>query len=228
MSEKYIRPEDACRILKITNRTLYNWDVKGLLKNTKTKGGHRRYLLSDVIEKSGGKQESPPDERRKICYCRVSTRGQKEDLERQIQFFKERYPDYEIISDYGSGINFKRKGFNSILESAIKGNIREVVVTHKDRLCRFGFELVERIITQDNKGKIVVLDKQETSPQEELVSDLISIITVFSSRIYGLRSNSIKKQIRDQTTKNSEDSSLSNGEREEADSIGNGTIQVVL
>jgi len=223
---EYIRPEDACRILKITNRILYNWDSKGLLKSVKTKGGHRRYMRTDVLEKAGKKEESNPG--RNICYCRVSTRGQKEDLERQIEFFRCKYPNHEIISDYGSGINFKRKGFNSILDSSIKGNINEIVVTHRDRLCRFGFELIERIITQGGKGKIVVLNKKETSPQEELVGDLISIITVFSSRLYGLRSNSIKRQIRQQTSENDKDTIVSNGERERTTSDDDGSIQVVL
>ena len=141
--------------------------------------------------------------KRNIYYCRVTTSSQKEDLERQIEYFRCKYPDYEIIKDIGSGLNFKRKGFNTILDSAIKGDIGEVVVTHKDRLCRFGFELVLRIIESTN-GKILVLDKEETSPEKELVNDILSIITVFSSRLYGFRSNSIKNKIRKASTSTSE------------------------
>jgi predicted site-specific integrase-resolvase len=141
--------------------------------------------------------------KRNICYCRVSTSSQKEDLERQVEYFRCKYPDYEIVKDIGSGINFKRKGFNSILDSAFKGDIGEIVVTHRDRLCRFGFELVLRIIESTN-GKILVLDKEETSPEKELVNDILSIITVFSSRLYGLRSNSIKNKIREATSSCSE------------------------
>jgi len=107
--------------------------------------------------------------KRNICYCRVSTSSQKEDLERQVEYFRCKYPDYEIVKDIGSGLNFKRKGFNTILDSAFKG---EIVVTHKDRLCRFGFELVLRIIESTN-GKILVLDKEETSPEKELVNDIL-------------------------------------------------------
>ena len=210
-SGKYIRPEEACKILRVTTRTLYNWEEKGMLASARTKGGHRRYLLSDVLEKSGIKDERS---RRKICYCRASTRGQKKDLERQIEYFSVKYPDHEIVSDYGSGINFKRKGFNSILDSAVKGDIGEVVVTHKDRLCRFGFELIERIIVQYGKGRIVVLDQKETSPQEELVGDLISIITVFSSRLYGLRSNALKRKIKEQACQNDQDPPSSEREGE--------------
>ena len=141
--------------------------------------------------------------KRNICYCRVSTSSQKEDLERQVEFFRCKYPNHEIIKDIGSGLNFKRKGFNSILDFAFKGDIGEVVVTHKDRLCRFGFELVLRIIESTN-GKILVLDKEETSPEKELVNDILSIITVFSSRLYGLRSHAIKNKIREATSSCSE------------------------
>jgi len=192
MSETYIRPQQACRLIKVCDRTLVKWYEQGKLKGIKTKGGQRRYLLSDVLSKAG--KELP---KRKICYCRVSTASQKEDLERQIEFFRTQYPDYEIIKDIGSGINFKRKGFNSILDSAIQKNIGEVVVTHRDRLCRFGFELTRRIIEEHSQGKIVVLNQEETSPEKELINDLISIITVFSSRLYGLRSHSLKKKIKE-------------------------------
>jgi predicted site-specific integrase-resolvase len=126
------------------------------------------------------------------------------------------YPEHEIVSDIGSGINFKRKGLLSILDSAIKGDIEEIVVTHRDRLCRFGFELIERVITSGSQGKIVVLNQRKTSPQQELVDDLVSIITVFSSRLYGLRSHQIAKQIKQITkeestgeTQDSEDQDIS-------------------
>jgi excisionase family DNA binding protein len=228
MSDQYIRPEEACKLLRVTTRTLFRWESKGLLHSIRTKGGHRRYLRSEILKQE--EQESE-DDRRRICYCRVSSRGQKEDLERQIEYFRNKYPHHEIISDYGSGINFKRKGFNSILDSALQGNIAEVVVTHKDRLCRFGFDLVERIISGHSNGKIVVLDQQKTSPQEELVDDLISIITVFSSRLYGLRSHSLKRQIKEQATKTSQDSQdeiVSNGGGKNQSPTDDGTIQMVL
>lgn len=192
MSAKYIRPKEASQLLKVSQNTLRTWDNKGIIKSIRTKGKQRRFLLSSILS-----QQSNSEEKRKICYCRVSSHGQKEDLERQVIFFKNKFPDHEIIKDIGSGINFKRKGLNSILESAINGSIQEVVVTHKDRLCRFGFELFQKIIEQYSNGKILVLDKKETSPNQELIDDLISIVTVFSSRIYGLRSHSIKNKIKE-------------------------------
>ena len=116
----YYRPEDVCRILKITSRTLARWNKEGKLNFIRTEGKHRRYLKKDI----DSRRIKPDKIRKRICYCRVSTSGQKEDLDRQIQFFKLNYPDYTIISDNGSGINFKRKGFKTILESAIKGDNR--------------------------------------------------------------------------------------------------------
>lgn len=198
--EKYLRPEEVSKLLKVTVRTLLNWDYKGQLKSVRTKGGHRRYLESDVFTRLSA-EEQIKQQKRNICYCRVSTPSQREDLERQAEFFSVKYPQYEIIKDIGSGINFKRKGFNSILDSAIQGNIGEIVVTHRDRLCRFGFELIQRIIEQHSDGKIVVLHQEETSPEKELVNDLLSIITVFSSRLYGLRSHSLKKKIKEEASK---------------------------
>ena len=195
--ENYLRPEEVSKLLKVTVRTLLNWDYKGELKSVRTKGGHRRYLESDVFTRLPAEDQLKKI-KRNICYCRVSTPGQREDLERQAQFFSTQYPQHEIIKDIGSGINFKRKGFNSILDSAVQGDIGEVVVTHKDRLCRFGFELIQRIIEGHSDGKIVVLNQEETSPEKELVNDLLSIITVFSYRLYGLRSHSLKKKIKEE------------------------------
>ena len=190
--QEFITPREASKLLKVTTRTLEMWECAGKIPCIRTKGGHRRFLLSDVLSKAG-----VVPERTRIAYCRVSSVSQKEDLERQVEFFQTHYPHYTIVRDIGSGLNFKRKGLNSILDDAIKGNIQEIVVTHKDRLCRFGFELIERIITSHN-GNILVLNQEHTSPEGDLIADLISIITVFSSRITSLGAikNSIKATLK--------------------------------
>ena len=201
----YITPEKASQLLQVTTRTLQLWSNVGKINSFRTKGHHRRFLLSDIQsiissrDGRGNEECKNGDNRTKICYCRVSTHSQKEDLERQVSYFKQEYPTHTIIKDIGSGLNFKRKGFSTLLDKAIKGDISEIVVTHRDRLCRFGFEVIERILSQNGNGKIVVLNQEKTSPNRELVNDLISIVTVFSSRIHGLRSHSIKKKIKNAT-----------------------------
>ena len=202
--DDYVAPKDAANHLKVSPKTLTLWAGQGDISFIKTNGKHRRYLVSDIKRAIGYSKPVITTDRRRICYCRVSTRGQLKDLERQREFFIGRYPSHEIVTDIGSGLNFNRKGFNSILESALKGNIEEIIITSKDRLCRFAYNLFERVIKQ-SKGRIVVLDEKEYSAEEELVHDLISIITCFSARVYGLRSHKIKKAIREATgVKNNE------------------------
>ena len=180
-----------CKILKVVPNTLRTWERDGKIKCIRTSGGHRRYFFDEDIDTQGTKNK------KKICYCRVSSSGQKEDLDRQVKYLKDQFPDFDIIKDIGSGINFKRKGLRTILELAKEGNLETLVVTYKDRLCRFGFEFFEWAIKEWSNGEILVLNKKESSPEKELTEDLISIITVFSSRIHGLRSYKIKEQIKE-------------------------------
>lgn len=198
--QKYLRPQEVAEYYKVSPTTLKNWTEAGKVTAVKTRGGHRRYLASEIYP-----EENENHQKRKICYCRVSSPSQRDDLQRQVEFFQQEYPNYEIIKDIGSGLNSKRKGFNSVLDAGIKGDIGEVVVTHRDRLCRVNFDLIESIIQKYSQGKIVVLDKKETSPEEELVGDLLSIITVFSGRLHGLRSHSLKRKIKVESTKNHQD-----------------------
>jgi hypothetical protein len=210
--EILLRPEEAARLLQVSKQTRLNWNRDGLIRSYQTKGGHHRYRRSDLLARLSPEQppsNTPEAQRKRIAYCRVSTPSQREDLERQVEWFRSNYPDHEIIRDIGSGINFKRKGFNTLLDLAIQGHLQEVVVTHKDRLCRFGYDFFERIIQDYSNGQIVVLNQGETSPEKELINDLLSIITVFSSRLYGLRSHQLKKQIKEQAGRRQE------GERRE-------------
>lgn len=181
-----------CHYLHISTRELYDWAVEGKIQFIRTKGGHRRYPIEE-LQKLG---VVPQNQGESICYCRVSSSGQKEDLDRQVLYLRSKYPTHTIVKDIGSGLSFKRKNFRSLLVRAIKGNIKEIVVTHKDRLCRFGFEILEEILTQHG-GKIVVLNREDTSKEQELVSDLLAIITSFSGRVHGLRSGKIRNAIRD-------------------------------
>ncbi len=115
------------------------------------------------------------------------------ELNNQIDLLKKLYPDYELLYDIGSGINFKRKNFNKIIKYGIEGKLDTLVLTYKDRLCRIGYELVENILKENSNTNIIIINDELKSPQEEVIEDLIQIITVFSSRVYGLRS--YKKQL---------------------------------
>ena len=126
--------------------------------------------------------------KQKIIYARVSSLGQKNDLERQILSLKNKFPDYKLIKDIGSGMNMNRKGLRKIIDMSIKGEIEEVVVMHKDRLCRFGYELVEDLIKKYSNGKIIIVSKKEDKePKEELVEDVLQIMNIFVSKMNGLR-----------------------------------------
>ena len=188
---KYVKPKEASRIIGVNLDTLRRMAGRNEIKHIRTDTGRYLFDISSFTERST--HEVP--ERKKICYVRVSSRGQKGDLQNQISLLKTKYPDSEIISDYGSGLNFNRKGLQKILDLAHKGELQEVVVTYKDRLCRFGFELFEYILETQSNAKIVVLCHNSTSKESELATDLLSIITVFSARMYGLRK--YKKQIKE-------------------------------
>lgn len=143
-----------------------------------------------------------------FLYTRVSTKKQMDDLSRQIEYVRRpEYANYVLISDIGSGINFKRKGLSTILDSCLQGTIGEVVVAHRDRLCRFGFELIESLITKAG-GKLTVLENNtESTPQTELADDLLAIIHIFSCRQMGKRSYTIKTGKKNNNDKIETDSS---------------------
>jgi predicted site-specific integrase-resolvase len=111
----------------------------------------------------------------------------KKELQNQIDYLKELYPTYEIYTDIGSGINFKRPKFLKLIDLAIKNELEEIVIAYKDRLCRISFELIEYILTKLSNTKITIVNKEDISPDKEVTEDLIQIITVFSSKLYGLR-----------------------------------------
>ena len=128
-----------------------------------------------------------------IGYCRVSGKGQSDDLASQISYLQKHYPDAEIIKDYGSGINFKRRGLLSLLERILRGDKLRVIVAHRDRLARFGSEVIQFLVEQ-NGGEVVVLDETiYGSSEEELTADLLEILHVFSCRLSGLRKYRIKE-----------------------------------
>ena len=125
--------------------------------------------------------------KRKIIYARVSYVGQINDLERQIKLLKEKYPKHELIKDVGSGLNMNRKGLRKIIDYAITGDIEEVVVVYKDRLTRYGYELIEDLIKKYSNGRIILLDDKKKEAKEELVEDVLQIMNIFVAKINGMR-----------------------------------------
>lgn len=174
---KTYKPKELSELLGVSNECLRLWYEEGKIKGTTTKGGHRRYIYKVVEE----------DKRKSFIYARVSSSKQKDDLQRQISYLQERFPNHEVISDIGSGINFKRKGLIKLLECLLAGNIKEVVVAHKDRLCRFGFELFEYVFRKHGSILTILEDKGGKNSPGELADDLLSIITVFTAKYYGSR-----------------------------------------
>lgn len=197
--EEYVSGQKASELLGVHQRTLYQWDKKKWIETIRTPGGKRLYNVKKYIELNNKNESNFKvvnnkeindlyQNKNKIIYARVSSLGQKEDLERQINFLKTKYPSYKLISDIGSGMNLNRKGLRSIIDKAIIGEIEEIVVVHKDRLCRFGYELVEDIITKYSNGKITILEETEKKePKEELVEDVLQIMNIFVAKINGMR-----------------------------------------
>lgn len=175
---KYIPLRKAVEQTGMHPNTLRKYADQGLIKVIKNAAGQRLFDIESYIGESAATIT--------ICYARVSSRHQSNDLPRQKEYLQGLYPSAEVITDIGSGLNFKRKGLLSILERLMRGDKLTIVVAHKDRLARFGFDLI-RYLVEFNGGKIVVLDQSAYSPQQELVSDLLAIITVFGARVNGLR-----------------------------------------
>lgn len=185
---KYYTPKDAAKILSVSVSSLRRWESEGKIASIKTPSGHRRYALEEIE-----KQLHQPKSTSTVLYARVSTSSQRDDLTRQIDFLRQHYQDGEVVSEVGSGLNFRRKGFISILERVLSKDIQCVVVAYPDRLVRFGFELV-KWICERSECQLLVLHDTQLSPEQELVQDMLSIIHCFSARLYGLRK--YKKQIK--------------------------------
>ena len=180
----YVKPGEAAVFYNISVSSLRNRANAGEIKFIITDGGHRRYYIKEINH-----------ERRKCVYARVSSKKQSEDLQRQVQFLSQSYPTHEVITDIGSGINYKRPGFKAILAGLFHGDIEEVVVATPDRFSRLGAnELFAWIFEQFEAKLIFVSDSDDSCDFETgLGSDLMEIITVFNTRYHGKRKYSKQK-----------------------------------
>jgi len=181
----YIHIREAKQLLGVSTQTLYNWDKQNKIRTSRLPSGARLYHKEDIFNIIGIPIASK--QKKQIIYCRVSSKKQMDDLERQTNILQSQFPNHILVTDVGSGINWKRKGLQTILESAMSGELEEVVVAHRDRLCRFAFELLQ-FIFESCEAKLIVLDSEDgKSSEQELAEDILSIIHVYSCRSMGKR-----------------------------------------
>ena len=167
----YVNTRQAVALLGVHPNTLRRWANSGRIAHIRSPGGKRLYNVDAFLREKVGV--------RVVCYARVSRYAQKDDLQSQVALLQSRYPEAEIVKDIGGGLNEKRKGLVALLERLHGGEKLCIVVAHRDRLARFGFELIEWLAEQ-NGGEVVVLDESSCSPEEELTQDILSIRHTFS------------------------------------------------
>lgn len=176
---RYLKLKEAVAETGLHPNTLRRYADQGTIESRRTPSGQRLFAIDAWLGKGAAASV--------VCYARVSSQKQKDDLERQVAYLKSKHPEGELVTDIASGLNFKRKGLVSVLERVLRGDKLRLVVAHRDRLARFGFELIEFLVTR-NGGEIVVLHKSaQASPAEELTQDLLAVLGVFAARMHGLR-----------------------------------------
>jgi predicted site-specific integrase-resolvase len=183
----------AAEALGVSVQTLHAWEASGeLIPDRKSAGGTRYYDLAKLL--GLGNEDAPT-----IGYARVSSHDQKADLVRQSElleaFCAAKGWRFEIISDLGSGLNYRKKGLNRLLEMILRKKVKRLVLTHKDRLLRFGSELIFALCELQSIEIVIINKGEQPTFEEELARDVIEIITVFSARLYGSRSNKNKRMI---------------------------------
>lgn len=184
---RYVPSAEVNKVFQVHSSTLRGWAEAGRLDYKRMPGGKRLYNYQQLLQLVGN-DSVPIPTRAKIIYARVSSQHQKADLERQIQDLKQAYPNYAVIKDIASGINWKRPGLLSLLEQVSRGAVEEIVVAYRDRLCRFGLELLEWIFKK-YEVRLVVHNKVEMSPDptSELAEDLLAIANYFVAKNNGKR-----------------------------------------
>jgi predicted site-specific integrase-resolvase len=195
MSNSFVGGKEASQIIGVHQRTLMNWDRNGLIETIRTPGNKRLYNVEKYINESKCKEnicknldDLDKEKELRICYVRVSSHSQKDDLERQKEIMIKNYPNHLIIEEIGSGLNLNKRGIKKIINLAIEGKVKELVIAYRDRLTRFGYELIEDLIEKYSKGKIIVLSEEnKLEPEEELVKDIMAIMNVYVAKMNGLR-----------------------------------------
>ena len=189
--EKQYKPKDFAELINVSVKTLQRWDNEGVLHAFRSPTNRRYYTHSQYLAYIGASSKMEENKRKVVIYARVSNRGQKDDLTNQVKFLRQ-YANAKgiivdlVLKDIGSGLNYNRKKWNELLQMCNNGNVKQILIAHKDRFIRFGYGWFAEHLKSCGT-EIVVVNNENLSPEQELVQDLISITHVFSCRIYGLR-----------------------------------------
>lgn len=191
------KPKDFAELLGVSVKTLQRWDRDGIWKANRTPTDRRYYTYDQYLQFKGIKTKN--DRRDIVIYARVSTRNQKDDLQKQVDFLKQFCNAKgmivnQCIEEFGSGLNYNRKKWNKLFDDVMGNRIKTIVITNKDRFIRFGYDWFEKFCEKFNT-KIIIVKNETLSPKEELVQDMIAILDVFRCRLYGLRK--YKNQIKE-------------------------------
>ncbi|MDY0976805.1 IS607 family transposase [Massilia sp. CFBP9012] len=193
---KFVSISTAAQALGVSTSTLRRWEASGRLTPLRTEGGQRRYDLAALRPEA---RRGAQAVRKTVAYARVSSHDQKTDLERQKRVLElycasHGWP-FDMIADLGSGMNYRKKGLKRLLDGIVEDEVGRLVLTHKDRLLRFGAELIFALCQTRQVEVVIINQGEDTNFEEELASDVLEIITVFSARLYGSRSHRNQKLI---------------------------------
>jgi excisionase family DNA binding protein len=198
--DKLLSILEASKLLGISRSTLRRWEREGKIKpDARTNGNQRRYKLSSIRPEICHKDTT---KKKTLAYARVSAKDQQKDLVRQKEllelFCSSNGWEFELISDLGSGMNYRKRGLQNLIRHILDNSVQRLVITHKDRLLRFGSELVFSICEAKNVEVVIINQGENTASfEEDLAKDVLEIITVFSARLYGSRSHKNKKLLED-------------------------------
>jgi putative resolvase len=197
---KYYSIGAFAEAIGVTEQTLRNWDKSTKLKPHHVAESGYRYYSQQQLQYYLGLKGEIQHNKKVVGYCRVSSNKQKDDLIRQVEnintYMIARGYSFDVVTDIGSGINYNKKGLNALIDMVVASEVERIVVLYKDRLLRFGFELIENLCSKYGTT-IEIIDHTEKSEEQELVEDLVQIVTVFSSRLQGKRARKAKKLIKE-------------------------------
>ncbi|MDY7016964.1 MAG: IS607 family transposase [Nitrospirota bacterium] len=205
---KMVSIKEAAECLGVVPQTLRRWEREGkLIPDERTPGGRRRY---DLARLRPGQFRAPSTAGKTVAYARVSSHDQKDELERQKQalelYCARQGWTFEVIADLGSGMNYRKKGLKRLLDDVVEGRVSRLVLTHKDRMLRFGAELIFALCEAKHVEVVILNQGEDATFEEDLAKDVLEIITVFSARLYGARSHKNQKLL-DDMKKAAEDAS---------------------